>query len=500
MKKAITVFTAIIVIIAALISVGAMTACGSVNENSSSGTETTAKTETPVFDFEDEDLAKYYALASLDILTPEGIAKEKEDYVESRSAKNEGEKMQLVSGTVVKAEYKLSNADLTNVLESGSMEFTVGQDERFTGLSAALKDSMLTVGKERTVRGLRSADYPDESTVVLTVTATKITPPAVTADEYEKPLKYYRNYLLLEYNKTIPQSEMTISEGDAVITAYKLISRTDNDKYKVGDVIDSSDNLSFNVGAGKTLADFDRAFIGHKTGDKFDNEMKLPDDYGDEYKHGIEVTFECEVKKISKALTETSAQEMGYEGVDDFNASTEAVIRDRYLTSSAAMALLKKSSKLISLPADALYNYKDEQTYYQYYYLRYLVYYYSHLGVTTDIDTMAKAKFGYDSAQDYLVYYFNSDALAEEAEGAVESNLFLYSLISAAGLEVSNAEFNEKYADDVAIILGYSGKADYLGMLKTCYDVEGDRATALMKDEYYRIKAEEYLERRSLYK
>ncbi|MBO4216515.1 MAG: hypothetical protein J5940_01070 [Clostridia bacterium] len=493
MKKTTKILVSVTVLAALILSIGAMSACGKQGDpsNETSGTEKTA--DTSVFNYEKNDLSVYYKLASLDILTNEAIIAKRDKMIADATVTAEGEKVQLTDGSMIEADYILYNADMTKTLESGNFTYTLAEEEPFAGLYSAIGSSIVTIGSARIVRTLTVPEiYGEEDGVVMSFTVRKYVYSLLTSDNYARPLEYYRNALLLNYNKSLTAAEKAVEKGDTVVASYKLVARAENSKYKIGDVLDSSENFSFTVGGGNTLADFDSAFIGRIEGDSFNNEMTLPEGYGGEYMSNLDVTFECTVKKVSKPLNDAAAKAMGYESLEDFNKKTDADARERYIYSTLSLSLLSSNSQYVSAPEAALFNYRDEQTYYQYYYLKYLVYYSSLTGTTTDVDTLAKALYGYDTADDYLVYYFNSDGLKQQAKSSVGDTLLLFCFIQAAGLDISDEEFTEKYADDTAVIMGYDDASSYYNMADVCYDVTEERALAILKTDYYRLKAEEY--------
>ena len=490
MKKKIRLFTAfaMAVVMAAFVF---LTSCGN---GSQTGTESGNTDDTEVFDYSENDLTEYYKLASVDILSKDSIKAYIESVADKSAVTADGEKVTLADGYTLEAEYVLRGGDGQKVLESGNIVFTLGEEEPFSGMYDALLSSVVTIGAERIVRTVAVPEkYPDEETVSLSLTVKRVTPPFVSSGDYDTQLAYYRASLLLEYNKSLSAEGAAIANGDKVITSYKLVSRAENAGYKVGDVLDSGDSFTFTVGSGSTLADFDAAFIGHSAGDSFTNDMTLPEDYGNENMHGLDVTFECTVKKVIKTLNENTVKAMGYESLDDFNKKTDARSRASYTVMSAAFGLLKQNSELISLPGSAIYTYKDENTYYRYYYLKYLAYYYSMMGSTATVDDIAKALYGFDTAQDYVVSYFNSDELDAQAKAAVEEELFLYSFIKATGLDVSDSKFADTKAEDTAQILGYAGTEELYKAYSSFYDVSASRALMLLKAKYYGIAAEEYL-------
>lgn len=493
MKKTITIFTVVAVLAALLLSVGVMSACGK-QDDTSSGTGTEQTEDTSVFNYEENDLSVYYKLASLDLLTLDAINAKIEKMTADATNTTDGAKIQLADGCTVEADYLLYNEDMSKTLETGSFSYTLKTgEEPFAGLYNALNSSIINIGKERIIRTLPVPEkYSGESGVVMSITIKKVVYALLSEDDYASPLEYYRNALLLEHNKTIASADKKIENGDTVVTSYKLVSRADKGGIKAGDVLDQSDSFSFTVGAGRTLADFDRAFTGHVAGDSFTNEFTLPETYGSEDMHGLDITFECTVKSVSKSLSETTAKAMGYGSLDDFNEKTDAEARERYIYSTVALSILADNSKCLSVPYSATYNYRDEQTYYRYYYLRYLVYYSALNGTETDVDTLAKALYGFDSVEDYLIDVFNSDSLAAEAKSAVKDTLLLFCFIKAAGLDVSDEEFAEKYADDTAVIMGYDDAKTYYEMTYTCYGVTEERAHALLKTDFYKLRAEEY--------
>lgn len=493
MKRTITIFAVAAMLAVLILSVGAMSACGKQDETSS-GTSTEQTEDTSVFDYEANDLSVYYKLASLDLLTVDAINAKIEKMTADATNTKDGAKIQLADGCTVEADYILYNEDMSKTLETGTFSYTLKTgEEPFAGLYSALDSSVISIGKERLIRTLPVPEkYGDESSVVLSITVKKVVYAMLSEDDYASPLEYYRNALLLEYNKSVAAADKKIENGDTVVTSYKLVSRADKGSIKAGDVIDQSDSFSFTVGAGRTLADFDSAFTGHAAGDSFTNEFTLPETYGSEDMHGLDITFECTVKSVSKPLNETTAKAMGYESLADFNEKTDAEARERYIYSTVALSILADNSQYISVPYAATYNYRDEHTYYRYYYLRYLAYYSSLNGTETDVDTLAKALYGFDTVQEYLVDVFNSDSLAAEAKSKVKDTLLLFCFIKAAGLDVSDEEFFEKYADDTAVIMGYDDAKSYYEMTYTCYGVTEERAHALLKTDFYRLRAEEY--------
>ncbi len=182
----------------------------------------------------------------------------------------------------------------------------------------------------------------------------------VTADEVEAEIKKVQE----QNSRMVTITDRSAQMGDVVTISY--LGTVDGVAFEGG----QSDAYDLTLGSHTFIDTFEDQIVGHNTGDKFDVNVKFPEDYHTEDLKGKDAVFAVEVKEIKfKELPEANdelAQDVSdFDTLDAYKASiVEKLTKDKEARAKQVMSdsLLDKAveNSTMDVP-ECMYDNKLEQ-------------------------------------------------------------------------------------------------------------------------------------------
>lgn len=252
------------------------------------------------------------------------------------------------------------------------------------------------------------------------------------------------NSIMATFEEGTEIKDRAVEDGDTVNIDY--VGSIDGVEFEGGST--GGNGTEVTIGVTNYIDDFLQQLIGHKPGENFDIEVTFPEDYGKEELNGKDAIFNITINAIIEyeipELTDDFVKENlsdRYESVDDMYAQmTESIVTGQKL--SDVWTQFTEGAECVEIP-ESVYEFEKQV----------LLNYYK---------TMA-AQYGMEF-DDYLKSsgIESEDAFVAENEPQIKANaantLAIQAFMVAEGLEVTDADLEEYFGEDLDQLVDIYGK------------------------------------------
>lgn len=164
----------------------------------------------------------------------------------------------------------------------------------------------------------------------------------VTTEDVDKAIDKLR-----EQHKTYDEVERESRDGDKVVIDFE--GHLDGETFEGG----SGEDTEVNLGEGQILPDLERALVGRRAGESFEQDVSFPDDYNAADLAGRTAQFEVTMKSVSEpVLPELDAEFLQQFGIEDGGVDE---LREKLTESLRGQADQAIESQVKQQVMDALY-------------------------------------------------------------------------------------------------------------------------------------------------
>lgn len=252
------------------------------------------------------------------------------------------------------------------------------------------------------------------------------------------------NEILAQYQEANEIKDRAVEDGDTLNIDY--VGSIDGTPFEGGST--EGEGTEVTIGVTNYIDDFLQQLIGHKPGENFDIEVTFPEDYGKEELNGKDAIFNVTINSIleyvNPELTDSFVKEKfegTYENVEDmYEKVTEDILNTQKLND--VWTQFTEGAECVDLP-DEVYQFEKQV----------LLNYYKTMASQYGMEFKDYlTAIGVAGEEQFIIQ--NADQIKANAA----NTLAIQALMVAEGLEITDADLDEYFAEDYSALEEAYGK------------------------------------------